>query len=37
MTEADLGLADAYINGEFYFVDKNDGLLNLVMVKKSTR
>ncbi|XVF28546.1 hypothetical protein REPUB_Repub15cG0039000 [Reevesia pubescens] len=29
--KADLGLADAYINGDFSFVDKNDGLLNLVM------
>ncbi|KAA3485367.1 cyclopropane-fatty-acyl-phospholipid synthase family protein [Gossypium australe] len=31
MTEADLGLADSYINGDFSFVDKKDGLLNLVM------
>lgn len=31
-TEADLGLADAYINGEISFVDKNDGLLNLFMI-----
>ncbi|KAL8139603.1 hypothetical protein V2J09_005624 [Rumex salicifolius] len=30
--EADLGLADAYINGDFSFVDKNEGLLNLFMV-----
>lgn len=29
--EADLGLADAYINGDFSFVDKNEGLLNLFM------
>ncbi|KAL3634447.1 hypothetical protein CASFOL_021501 [Castilleja foliolosa] len=31
-TEADLGLADAYINGDFSFVDKNSGLLNLFMI-----
>ncbi|KAL3642073.1 hypothetical protein CASFOL_012888 [Castilleja foliolosa] len=31
-TEADLGLADAYINGDFSFVDKNEGLLNLFMI-----
>ncbi|KAL6535199.1 hypothetical protein OROMI_026573 [Orobanche minor] len=31
-TEADLGMADAYINGDFSFVDKNEGLLNLFMV-----
>lgn len=31
--EADLGLADAYINGDFSFVDKNEGLLNLFMVR----
>ncbi|GFQ06506.1 probable fatty acid methyltransferase [Phtheirospermum japonicum] len=30
--EADLGLADAYINGDFSFVDKNEGLLNLFMI-----
>ncbi|KAG6393072.1 hypothetical protein SASPL_147302 [Salvia splendens] len=30
--EADLGLADAYINGDFSFVDKNEGLLNLFML-----
>ncbi|MQM15712.1 hypothetical protein Taro_048662 [Colocasia esculenta] len=29
--EADLGLADAYINGDFSFVDKKEGLLNLFM------
>ncbi|OMO95382.1 Mycolic acid cyclopropane synthase [Corchorus olitorius] len=33
MTEADLGLADAYINGDFSFADKNEGLLNLVMTE----
>ncbi|KAL0433244.1 UNVERIFIED_CONTAM: Sphingolipid C9-methyltransferase 1 [Sesamum latifolium] len=31
-TEADLGLADAYISGDFSFVDKNEGLLNLFMI-----
>lgn len=33
-TEADLGLADAYIHGDFSFVDKHEGLLNLFMVRK---
>lgn len=32
MTEADLGLADSYINGDFSFVDKHQGLLNLFQV-----
>lgn len=36
MTQADLGLADAYINGDFSFVDKDRGLLNLFMVRKAT-
>ncbi|KNA06672.1 hypothetical protein SOVF_178870 [Spinacia oleracea] len=31
-TQADLGLADAYINGDFSFVDKNEGLMNLFMI-----
>ncbi|KAG8370323.1 hypothetical protein BUALT_Bualt14G0104900 [Buddleja alternifolia] len=31
-TEADLGLADAYINGDFSLVDKNEGLFNLFMI-----
>ncbi|KAJ8763938.1 hypothetical protein K2173_003720 [Erythroxylum novogranatense] len=31
-TQADLGLADAYINGDFSFVDKEQGLLNLIMI-----
>ncbi|OVA12781.1 Mycolic acid cyclopropane synthase [Macleaya cordata] len=31
-TQADLGLADAYINGDFSFVDKEEGLLNLFMI-----
>nr|KAJ0201154.1 hypothetical protein LSAT_V11C600319950 [Lactuca sativa] len=30
-TEADLGLADAYINGDFSFVDKIEGMLNMIM------
>ncbi|KAL0456950.1 UNVERIFIED_CONTAM: putative fatty acid methyltransferase [Sesamum latifolium] len=30
-TEADIGFADAYINGDFSFVDKNEGLLNLFL------
>ncbi|XVF66428.1 hypothetical protein PTKIN_Ptkin10aG0034800 [Pterospermum kingtungense] len=37
MTEADLGLADSYINGDFSFVDKNDGLLNLVRILIANR
>ncbi|XWS53768.1 hypothetical protein CRYUN_Cryun10bG0028600 [Craigia yunnanensis] len=32
MAEADLGLADAYINGYFSFVDKEQGLLNLFLI-----
>ncbi|XVF38513.1 hypothetical protein REPUB_Repub20aG0108500 [Reevesia pubescens] len=32
MTEADLGLADAYINGDFSLVDKEQGLLNLFLI-----
>ncbi|KAM3356663.1 hypothetical protein P3S68_023377 [Capsicum galapagoense] len=31
-TQADLGLADAFIHGDFSFVDKNKGLLNLIMI-----
>ncbi|XP_017699471.1 uncharacterized protein LOC103711840 isoform X2 [Phoenix dactylifera] len=31
-TEADLGLADAYINRYFSFVDEQEGLLNLFMI-----
>ncbi|KAG6668566.1 hypothetical protein CIPAW_01G179700 [Carya illinoinensis] len=31
MTRADLGLADAYIDGDISFTDKNEGLLNLFM------
>ncbi|XP_011649139.2 uncharacterized protein LOC105434591 [Cucumis sativus] len=32
MTRADIGLADAYINADFSFVDKNEGLFNLVQI-----
>ncbi|KAG6732461.1 hypothetical protein I3842_01G179300 [Carya illinoinensis] len=32
MTRADLGLADAYIDGDFSFTDKKDGILNLIMI-----
>lgn len=32
MTQADLGVADAYINGDFSFKDKEEGLLNLFLV-----
>ncbi|XP_057733271.1 uncharacterized protein LOC130948527 [Arachis stenosperma] len=32
MTQADLGLADAYINGDFSPDDKDEGLLNLFMI-----
>ncbi|KAH9764164.1 Amino oxidase domain-containing protein [Citrus sinensis] len=35
MTEADLGLADSYINGDFSFVDKDEGLLNLFLARVS--
>lgn len=36
-TEADLGLAmaDAYIDGYLSFVDKREGLLNLLLVRKT--
>ncbi|GKV19104.1 hypothetical protein SLEP1_g29401 [Rubroshorea leprosula] len=37
MTQADLGLADAYINGDFSFVDNNEGLLNLIMILIASR
>ncbi|KAG2636066.1 hypothetical protein PVAP13_2NG420300 [Panicum virgatum] len=36
-TEADLGLADAYINGYFSFVDKREGLLNLFLILIANR
>ncbi|KAK6929721.1 hypothetical protein RJ641_003815, partial [Dillenia turbinata] len=29
---ADLGLADAYINGDFSLIDKDEGLINLLMI-----
>ncbi|KAL9271966.1 hypothetical protein AKJ16_DCAP22441 [Drosera capensis] len=31
-TQADLGFADAYINGEVSFVDQNEGLLNFFLI-----
>ncbi|KAL0456949.1 UNVERIFIED_CONTAM: putative fatty acid methyltransferase [Sesamum latifolium] len=34
-TEADIGLADAYINGDFSFIHKNEGLLNLFLARIS--
>ncbi|KAF8016552.1 hypothetical protein BT93_H1921 [Corymbia citriodora subsp. variegata] len=37
MTQADLGLADAYINGDFCFVDKDSGLLNLFQILIANR
>ncbi|KEH42686.1 putative cyclopropane-fatty-acyl-phospholipid synthase [Medicago truncatula] len=37
MTQADLGLADAYINGDFSFVDKDEGLLNFFLVLIANR
>ncbi|XP_052163545.1 uncharacterized protein LOC127780650 [Oryza glaberrima] len=36
-TEADLGLADAYINGYCSFVDKKHGLLNLLLILIANR
>ncbi|KFK39644.1 hypothetical protein AALP_AA3G270300 [Arabis alpina] len=32
MTQAGVGLADAYISGDFSFFDKDSGLLNLIMI-----
>ncbi|KAJ9538274.1 hypothetical protein OSB04_031007 [Centaurea solstitialis] len=32
VTEDDIGLADAYINGDFSFIDKTDGLLHMLMI-----
>ncbi|MED6194134.1 hypothetical protein PIB30_025690 [Stylosanthes scabra] len=32
MTQADLGFADAYINGDFSFEDKDEGLFNFFMI-----
>uniref|UniRef100_A0A2N9GKQ2 Uncharacterized protein n=1 Tax=Fagus sylvatica TaxID=28930 RepID=A0A2N9GKQ2_FAGSY len=37
MTRADLGLADAYIDGDISFTDKNEGLLNLFMILIASR
>ncbi|KAG6759195.1 hypothetical protein POTOM_035667 [Populus tomentosa] len=36
-TRADIGLADAYIDGEFSFADKDQGLLHLIMVLIANR
>ncbi|XP_006664478.1 uncharacterized protein LOC102701601 isoform X1 [Oryza brachyantha] len=36
-TEADLGLADAYINGYFSFTNKREGLLNLFLILIANR
>ncbi|XP_020581327.1 uncharacterized protein LOC110025272 [Phalaenopsis equestris] len=36
-TEADIGLADAYISGYFSFVDEKEGLLNLLLVLIANR
>ncbi|KAJ4847552.1 hypothetical protein Tsubulata_030494, partial [Turnera subulata] len=33
MTRGDVGLADAYIDGDFSLVDKNEGLLNFFVVR----
>ncbi|XP_073223268.1 uncharacterized protein [Cicer arietinum] len=37
MTNADLGLADAYIDGDFSFVDKDKGLLNFILILIANR
>ncbi|KAI0491367.1 hypothetical protein KFK09_025627 [Dendrobium nobile] len=36
-TEADIGFADAYINGYFSFVDEKEGLLNLLLILIANR
>ncbi|XAR48941.1 Cyclopropane-fatty-acyl-phospholipid synthase [Bertholletia excelsa] len=36
-TEADLGLADAYIKGDFSLIDKNEGLESLFMILIANR
>ncbi|KAG6736637.1 hypothetical protein POTOM_060488 [Populus tomentosa] len=36
-TRADIGLADAYIDGEFSFAEKDQGLLHLIMVLIANR
>ncbi|XP_054805334.1 uncharacterized protein LOC129308288 [Prosopis cineraria] len=37
MTQADLGLADAYINGDFSFVDQDEDLLNFFLILIANR
>eukprot|EP00257_Ricinus_communis_P011122 XP_002531842.2 uncharacterized protein LOC8271718 isoform X1 [Ricinus communis] len=37
MTRAEIGLAEAYINGDFSFIDKEEGLLNLFMIFVANR
>ncbi|KAF7837436.1 Cyclopropane-fatty-acyl-phospholipid synthase isoform 1 [Senna tora] len=37
MTQADLGLADAYINGDLSFVDEDEGLLNFFLILIANR
>ncbi|XP_075653327.1 uncharacterized protein LOC142623758 [Castanea sativa] len=37
MTNADLGLADAYIDGDISFNDNNEGLLNLFLILITSR
>ncbi|KAK4266193.1 hypothetical protein QN277_027153 [Acacia crassicarpa] len=37
MTQADLGLADAYINGDFSFVDHDEGLFNFFLILIANR
>lgn len=32
-TRQDLGLADAYVDGDFDFADKKNGLLNFLLVR----
>ncbi|XP_044968566.1 uncharacterized protein LOC123428427 isoform X2 [Hordeum vulgare subsp. vulgare] len=36
-TEGNLGLAEAYINGSFSFLDKREGLLNLLLILIANR
>ncbi|KAK1307704.1 hypothetical protein QJS10_CPA09g01967 [Acorus calamus] len=36
-TQADLGLADAFIDGDISFVDENEGLLNFFMIMIANR
>ncbi|KAG5588232.1 hypothetical protein H5410_048666 [Solanum commersonii] len=36
-TEADIGLSDAFIHGDFSFVDKHEGLLNFFMIYVANR